>query len=108
MKTLISAAVALGLVAAPAAMAHPWKHHRHYVPVRVYHRVVRPTTVVVWRQGGYVPVAYRTRTYYVTDWQTRRLHAPRPGYVWVRNDRQQYALMGMRTGIIYEIINALQ
>ena len=102
MKTIIGATLAFGLMAGTPALAQPHHHHR---PVIVHHPVRHVGEG--WQRGWRVPGHYRVNNYYVTDWQSRRLHRPAPGYVWVRNDNRQYVLMGTDTGIIYEIVNAL-
>ena len=101
MKTLVGAAVALGMMAGTPALALPYHHHR---PIYVVHHA-GPARVEAWRRGAYVPGRYRVTNYYVTDWETRRLHRPAAGYVWVRNDNGQFVLMGRRSGMIYEIVN---
>ncbi len=104
MKTIIGAALALGLLAGTPVVAQPY-HHYHHRPVVVVHHTTRVVNEG-WRQGWRVPGRYRVTNYYVNDWEARRLHRPAAGYVWVRNDNGQYVLMGARTGIIYEIVNA--
>ena len=101
--TLAGAALALGLAATTPVMAQPHHHYRH--PVVVHHTV--RNVGEGWQRGYRVPGHYRVTNYYVNDWQAHRLHRPAPGYVWVRNDNRQYVLMGTDTGIIYEIVNAL-
>jgi Ni/Co efflux regulator RcnB len=51
-----------------------------------------------WRRGDYVPHHYRT--YPVSHRHVHGLYAPPRGYHWVRDDRGDYLLVGLTTGII--------
>jgi Ni/Co efflux regulator RcnB len=71
-----------------------------YAPGYGYHRV-NPRYRVYWRQGGYVPPAYRG--YYVQDYGYYGLRPPPRGYRWVYADNN-FVLMALTTGLIAEIV----
>lgn len=59
-----------------------------------------------WARGrDYRSYGYQ-RIYYVpyTDYRRYRLYAPRPGYRWVRDDRDNFLLVAAATGIITSIL----
>lgn len=71
-----------------------------YAPGYGYHRV-NPRYRAYWRQGGYVPPAYRG--YYVQDYGYYGLRPPPRGYRWVYADNN-FVLMALTTGLIAEIV----
>lgn len=71
-----------------------------YAPGYGYQRV-NPRYRTHWRQGGYVPAAYRG--YYVQDYGYYGLRAPPRGYRWVYADNN-FVLMALTTGLIAEIV----
>ncbi len=57
-----------------------------------------------WRRGERVPSELRTRYVVVNDWRSHRLRPPPRGYHWVRDDRGEYILVGIATGLILSAI----
>jgi Ni/Co efflux regulator RcnB len=53
----------------------------------------------VWRRGDRLPAYYRD-SYRDVDWRYYRLRPPPRGYHWVRDDRGEYLLVGIATGLI--------
>ncbi|MGQ0534402.1 MAG: RcnB family protein [Caulobacteraceae bacterium] len=58
-----------------------------------------------WRRGDRLPSYYRS-SYDEVDWRYHRLRAPPRGYHSVRDDRGDYLLVGIATGVILGIILA--
>lgn len=52
-----------------------------------------------WRRGDYLPPYYRQH-YAPVDYRYHRLSPPPRGYHWVRDDRGEYLLVGIATGVI--------
>jgi Ni/Co efflux regulator RcnB len=52
-----------------------------------------------WRRGDYLPGYYRSE-YRDVDWRYYRLRPPPRGYHWVRDDRGEFLLVGLATGLI--------
>ncbi len=71
-----------------------------YAPGYGYQRA-NPRYRSDWRQGGYVPNAYRG--YYVQDYGYYGLRSPPRGYRWVYADNN-FALMALTSGLIAEIV----
>lgn len=71
-----------------------------YAPGYGYQRI-NPRYRAYWRQGGYVPAAYRG--YYVQDYGYYGLRPPPRGYRWVYADNN-FALMALATGLIAEVV----
>ena len=120
MKRLLSAALALSLVAGPStALLVPAAASAQVVEKRVVQkpsgRQVVTTTKVTpkgtktvvkkrWAKGQKVPAAYRSSRYYV-DHRRYKLRAPPAGYRWVRVDGE-FLLIATATGLITEAIIA--
>jgi Ni/Co efflux regulator RcnB len=58
-----------------------------------------------WRRGDRLPSYYRDH-YRAVDWRYHRLRPPPRGYHYVRDDRGDYLLVGIATGIILGVILA--
>jgi Ni/Co efflux regulator RcnB len=58
-----------------------------------------------WRRGDRLPSYYRSH-YDEVDWRYYRLRPPPRGYHYVRDDRGDYLLVGIATGVILGIILA--
>jgi Ni/Co efflux regulator RcnB len=58
-----------------------------------------------WRRGDRLPRYYRDH-YHSVDWRYHRLRPPPRGYHYVRDDRGDYLLVGIATGIILGVILA--
>lgn len=56
-----------------------------------------------WRRGDVLPSYYRSH-YYGVDWRAYRLRPPPRGYRWVRDDRGEFLLVGIATGVILSAI----
>jgi len=120
MKRLLSAALALSLVAGPsAAVLAPAAASAQVVEKRVVQkpngREVVTTTKVTpkgtktvvkkrWAKGQRLPATYRSSRYYV-DHRRYKLRAPPAGYRWVRVDNE-FLLVAAATGLITEAIIA--
>lgn len=52
-----------------------------------------------WRRGDRLPAYYRD-SYRGVDWRYYHLRQPPRGYHWVRDDRGEYLLVGIATGVI--------
>lgn len=52
-----------------------------------------------WRRGDRLPAYYRQH-YAPVDYRYHRLSAPPRGHHWVRDDRGEYLLVGIATGVI--------
>ena len=61
-----------------------------------------------WSRGDRLPQQYRQDQYVVRDWQQHNLRTPPRGYRWVRNDNDQYLLAAITNGIIAEIVSQNQ
>lgn len=59
----------------------------------------------VWRRGDRLPDYYRD-SYGVVDYRAYRLDPPPSGYHYVRDDRGDYLLVGIATGVILGVILA--
>lgn len=59
-----------------------------------------------WRRGDRLPAYYRDHYYVVRDYDRYRLRPPPRGYHYVRDDRGDYLLVGIATGIILGVILA--
>lgn len=77
----------------------------HGPPPRAYygHRTYRPY-YRQWRRGDRLPAYYRQNYVVVHDYDRYRLRHPPRGYHWVRDDRGDYLLVGIATGVILGLI----
>jgi len=75
--------------------APPAAYYRHHSYRPAYH---------AWRRGDRVPSYYRDRYVVVRDYDRYRLRHPPRGYHWVRDDRGDYLLVGIATGVILSLI----
>ncbi|WP_101927298.1 MULTISPECIES: RcnB family protein [Luteimonas] len=57
-----------------------------------------------WRRGERLPLAEVDGRYYVDDYRAQRLHAPRDGQRWVRQNEDQYLLIEAATGVILDAL----
>ncbi|MGE3866879.1 MAG: RcnB family protein, partial [Hyphomonadaceae bacterium] len=57
-----------------------------------------------WRAGYRVPAYYAGPRYVVYDYGRYRLRPPPRGYHWVRDDRGDFLLAAIATGIIADVI----
>ena len=57
-----------------------------------------------WRRGDRLPRYYRDSYYEVRDYRRYRLRPPPRGYHYVRDDRGDYLLVGIATGVILGVI----
>jgi Ni/Co efflux regulator RcnB len=88
--------------------------HNGYTYNGRWHYGRPPATVVVhrgyapgwhqWRRGDRLPSDFRTRYIVVNDWRGAHLRQPPRGYHWVRDDRGEYLLVGIATGLIASLI----
>lgn len=117
MKKTILAAVAVSLLATPAALAQSYKQphqghsyserqdgkqqnrYRHSKPDVVKKKVV----VQKWQRGHKLPSNYRKQV--VRDHHRYHLNKPPRGYQWVKVDNN-YLLIGITSGIIASLVQA--
>lgn len=113
MKSLMLGAMALSLIALPAAEASAQVVHKEVTQKPNGNRVVTKTTVrpngrvvttrkMKWNRGQRLPANYRARNHYV-DWRAHHLRQPPGGYQWVEVDGQ-YVLVALATGLIAEAL----
>lgn len=94
-----------------------WDFHRHNgynynghwyygpPPAAYYGRPGYHPGYHAWRRGDRMPAYYRDRVVVVHDYHRHRgLYAPPRGYHWVRDDRGDYLLIGIATGVILSAI----
>ncbi len=103
MKKVLSAAIALSLLASTAYAAQSNDTNR-----RGQRSGSSQSQQQQWSRGGRMPDQYRQQQYRVNDWQQRRLQAPPNGYAWYRNDNNQYLLAALATGIIAVVVSQNQ
>ena len=56
-----------------------------------------------WRKGQRLPAYYR-KHYGAVNYQAERLRRPRHGYHWVRDERGNYLMVAIASGIIADLI----
>ena len=79
-----------------------WWHDRWYFgppPARYYGRPGFFLGYHPWARGGVLPRYYFDRRYYI-DYRDYRLRPPPRGYHYVRDDRGEFLLVGIATGVI--------
>lgn len=109
MKRLLTAALALSLLAGTAAVAQPYNHdnrdnHGRYDQAR--HGDHRGPAGHHWARGQRMPSTwYRNRGHYV-DYRSHHLRAPPRGYQWVQTDDNNFAMVALTTGLIASIVAA--
>lgn len=97
--SMMAASLMLASVSASAWTGHNDHHshnyyeqrHNHHQQVkqhikeRVQYRAAqRRVAYHQWRRGEYLPVAYHSPRYVVSDWRAYRLSAPPRGHEWLR------------------------
>ncbi|TXR48709.1 RcnB family protein [Phyllobacterium endophyticum] len=106
MKKIALAAIAISLLATPAAFAqqqyHKDRHHGHQQREIIVKKkiVVKKTR---WSRGHAIPYNYRRNV--VRDYHRYHLKTPPRGYQWVRADND-YALISITSGIISALVHA--
>jgi Ni/Co efflux regulator RcnB len=110
MKKIALAAIAISLLATPAAFAQQRHDHgRHYDQQRehvVKKRIVTKKVVVKktrWSRGHALPSSYRRHV--VRDYNRYHLRTPPRGYHWVKAD-DKYVLISITSGIISALVQA--
>ncbi|WP_342643288.1 RcnB family protein [Rhodoligotrophos ferricapiens] len=114
MKRLFAAAIALSMLAVPAAEAQQrYQQHRpapHYVHPKVEKKVVHKEVVKkkvvkrpAWKRGNRFSEWRRYQA--VRDYHRYGLRRPAPGQQWIRVGNE-FILVGVATGIIAGIIAA--
>lgn len=78
----------------------PRVYYRPLPPPRAYYRAPHPRWVrgVRYYDYGYAP------TYVVNDWRYYGLRPPPRGYYWRRDDRGEFLLVAIATGIIADLV----
>jgi Ni/Co efflux regulator RcnB len=115
---MIAASVAPPAVAQPRGKGNPHAHGRHdnglhgYVHGGVWHYGPPPPSLAgvelgyrVWRRGDRLP-AYYINSFPAVDYRVYHLAPPPRGYHYVRDDRGDYLLVGIATGVILGVILA--
>jgi Ni/Co efflux regulator RcnB len=103
MKKIALAAIAISLIATPAAFAAPQQHFNGHHQV-VKKQVVKKKTVVRktrWSRGHALPSNYRRNV--VRDYGRYHLRTPPRGYQWVKADND-YVLISITSGIISALV----
>ncbi|MGE0742761.1 MAG: RcnB family protein [Hyphomonadaceae bacterium] len=77
----------------------------YYGPPPVAYRDYADYGYRSWRRGDRLPRYYRDN-YHAVDWRYHRLRQPPRGYHYVRDDRGDYLLVGIATGVILGVILA--
>ncbi|MGH6861872.1 MAG: RcnB family protein [Phyllobacterium sp.] len=110
MKKIALAAIAISLLATPAAFAQQrhdnGKHYSQQQKHVVKKRIVTKKTVVRktrWSRGHALPSSYRRNV--VRDYHRYHLKTPPRGYHWVKADND-YVLIGITSGIISALVQA--
>jgi len=126
-KILIMAVAATSLIGAPMAYAdnHDWRdpdrhaqwnpgNHNGYYYRNRWHYGAPPQSYVgrpdlqygwhSWRRGDRLPRDFRTRYVVVDDWRSHRLPPPRRGYHWMRDDKGDFILAAIATGLIASVV----
>ncbi len=100
-KHLISATIVLALLGSTAAMAQ-----RDFPNSQSQNseRRLNNGDQHHWSRGDRLPEQYRQNQYIVGDWQQHNLRAPPRGYRWISNDNDQYLLVAIGSGLIFEIV----
>jgi Ni/Co efflux regulator RcnB len=105
MKKIALAALAISLIATPAAFAQQQQGYGHQQQDRmVKKRVVNERTVVKktrWVRGHKLPSNYRRNV--VRDYHRYHLKTPPRGYHWVRVNND-YVMVSIASGIIASMI----
>jgi Ni/Co efflux regulator RcnB len=107
MKKMLSAALALSLLAGTAAVAQPYDNHRndrHDSRSDNRNDNRHDARAHRWTRGERLPASYRTRSHYV-DYRRHHLRQPPRGYQWVQVDNN-YALIALTSGLISQLIAA--
>ncbi len=84
----------------PAYRVQPRPQYRRVAPVRAYYRAPAPRWV---RGGRYYGTGYAP-TYVVNDYGYYGLRQPPRGYYWRRDDRGEFLLVAIATGIIADLV----
>lgn len=92
-----------------------WDRRRHngysyrgqwyYGPPPAHYRDYAEYGYRAWRRGDRLPRYYRDH-YHRVDWRHHRLRPPPRGYHYIRDDRGDYLLVGIATGVILGVILA--
>jgi Ni/Co efflux regulator RcnB len=82
-----------------------YNNHWYYgaPPARYYGRPGFVLGYHPWARGDRLPAYYGSR-YYVRDYRYYHLRPPPRGYRWVRDDRGDFLLAAIATGIIADVI----
>ena len=63
-----------------------------------------PQSGMHWSRGDRVLDADRGDDHVVGDWRERNLAAPARGYIWIRNDGGQYAMVDRHSGVVANVV----
>ncbi|MBZ9654144.1 RcnB family protein [Phyllobacterium lublinensis] len=105
MKKIALAALAISLIATPAAFAQQQNYRGGHAHGHQQREVIVKKKVVVkqtrWSRGHALPSSYRRNV--VRDYHRHHLRTPPRGYQWVRADND-YAMVSIATGIISALV----
>ena len=109
MKKIALVALAISLIATPAAFA---QQQNYKVAIAIGHQQVRSVIVTKkvvvkhgsrWSRGHALPSSYRRNV--VRDYHRYHLRTPPRGYQWVRADND-YVMISIASGIISALVQA--
>ncbi len=104
MKKIALAALAISLIATPAAFAQQQNYRGHGYGHQQKEVIVKKKVVVKktrWSRGHALPSSYRRNV--VRDYHRYHLRTPPRGYQWVRADND-YAMISIATGMISTLV----
>ncbi|CAN7596130.1 RcnB family protein [Phyllobacterium sp. LjRoot231] len=106
MKKIALAALAISLIATPAAFAQQQNYKGNQYGHQQREVIVKKKVVVHktrWSRGHALPYNYRRNV--VRDYHRYHLKTPPRGYQWVKADND-YALISITSGIISALVQA--
>ncbi|ATU92560.1 RcnB family protein [Phyllobacterium zundukense] len=106
MKKITLVALAISLIATPAAFAQQQNYKGHQYGHQQKQVIVKKKVVVKhgrWSRGHALPSSYRHNV--VRDYHRYHLRTPPRGYQWVRADNN-YVMISIASGVISALVQA--
>ncbi len=107
MKKIALVALAISLIATPAAFAQQQNYKGHRYGHQQKQVIVKKMVVVKhgsrWSRGHALPSSYRRNV--VRDYHRYHLRTPPRGYQWVRADND-YVMISIASGVISALVQA--